>query len=349
MSIVNLDVIKISIVIPVYSGAAYLEELTEEIDKLRNRLVQAVPIVELTEAIFVLDAPIDSSRTLLLARRDSLPWLRIVELSRNFGQHGATVAGILHSSGDWVVTIDEDLQHPPNVIPRLLALIAEHSDDVLYTTPATGTHQGLFRDTSSRLAKRGVVWLTGNHHVKEFASFRLIRGQIARAAASVCSDQTYFDMALLWFTTKVKAHSMLLEDRRSRQDGGSGYSLSKLLTHAKRLVFSSDVHFFRLALAFSGLALILSVSLLVWVLVGYWLFPEKFDANGWASLMSVNLFFGGTLTVLLGLLLEFVRTGVFHGQGKPTFFVVDRSGDELLRKSANRLLELSDFESSSSF
>lgn len=334
--------LKLSIVVPVYSGADYLERLVIAFAELFEALKESATGVELLETIFVLDDPVDGSREVLEELNAVRPWMRLVVLSRNFGQHSATVAGILHSSGDWIVTMDEDLQHPPGAIPALLAHVSTNGSDVLYATPEGGTHQGFFRDSTSRLAKRSIAWLTGNQHVSDFSSFRLIRGSVARAAGSVCSDQTYFDMTLLWFTNRFAKRSMALQDHRHQQTGNSGYSVPRLLTHAKRLLFSSDVHFFRLALTFSGIILAFAVGLLTWVLVGYWLAPEDFDKDGWASLMSVNLFFGGTLAILLGLVLEFARTGLFHGQGKPAFFVVDRSTDGVLREAASQLEALSE-------
>ncbi len=334
------DAVRISIVVPVYSGAAFLAELISQIDKLRQELARQSSTVELLEAVFVLDEPVDDSAAILQARQAEFAWLRTVELSRNFGQHNATIAGILHSSGDWVVTMDEDLQHPPAAIPKLLATLAERSGDVLYAKPISGTHQNSYRDHASRLAKKSIASVSRNQHVTDFSSFRLIRGQIARAAASVCTDQTYFDMTLLWFTRRISTLPMKLDDIRFKEQKKSGYSLISLLRHAKRMLFSADVRFFSLALVASGMSFLLAVGLLLWVLLSYYLTPNEVATEGWASLMSVNLFFGGTFAILLGLVLEFVRNSLFHGQGKPAFFVVDRRTDELIRNECALLLDL---------
>lgn len=332
----------ISVVVPVYSGAAFLERLVSRLGRLERRLEATDLGVRLLEAIFVLDEPVDGSREVLEGLKADRPWLRVIELSRNFGQHNATVAGILHSSGDWVVTLDEDGQHPPEAIPALLAGAAQDREDVRYATPRGDTHRAAYRNLASRTAKRAIAWLSGARHVTDIASFRLIRGQIARAAASVCSNETYFDMTLPWFTQRIGSEPMDLEDPRARSGHQSGYRFFSLLSHARRLVFSADIHFARLAVLVSGACIALAALLLLWVLLSVLLSPEDATTKGWASLMSVNLFFGGALALLLGLVLEFVRTSLFHAQGKPAFFVVDRGGDRRLVERRAALLDLAE-------
>jgi glycosyltransferase involved in cell wall biosynthesis len=333
--------VTLSVVVPVYSGEHFLPGLVEALADLNEALAsdEATPL-RLLEAIFVLDDPKDGSRSVLEALEADYPWIRLIELSRNFGQHAATVAGILHSSGDWVATLDEDLQHPPSALPAIVAHGAREHADVVYATPKSGTHQSLYRDFASRSMKRLIGWLSGSRLVPIFSSFRLLRGQVARAAGSVCSNETYFDMTLDWFTERVVSLPLPLSDPRAGKNQKSGYTFFSLLRHAKRMLFSSDIRFFRLATLVSACSFLVSLLLLGWVFLSYFASPNDVTTEGWASLMSVNLFFGGVLAMLLGLVLEFVRTGLFHGQGKPAFFVVDRSKDAPLRQAADALKQI---------
>jgi glycosyltransferase involved in cell wall biosynthesis len=91
------------------------------------------------------------------------------------------VAGILYSSGDWIVTLDEDLQHRPLAIETLLKRACAEKSDVVYAQPRDWVHGGGYRDLLSRLVKRLIAGLSGNHFVQSFNSFRLIRGDVARA------------------------------------------------------------------------------------------------------------------------------------------------------------------------
>ena len=200
---VTISTITFSIVVPVYSGEKYLSGLVTQIEKLRNHWKDAGLDLLISEAIFVLDAPVDNSRELLKSLAVSHSWVRVVDLSRNFGQHSATVAGILYSSGDWVVTLDEDLQHHPLKIETMLKKACTEGADVVYALPRGAVHGGGYRDRLSRMAKFLIASLSGNRFVQSFNSFRLIRGDIARAASSICAQHTYFDVALTWFTERI--------------------------------------------------------------------------------------------------------------------------------------------------
>ena len=266
--------LSLSIVIPVYAGESYLRRIVESLDRLHEGLDSRDIPIRLHEAIFVLDEPIDDSRQILEEMDRKYPWVRLVELSRNFGQHCATVAGILHSSGDWVATMDEDLQHPPSSLPFVIASGAREHADVIYVTSLKGKHKSLYRNAASRSVKRLVGWLSGTRHVAKFSSFRVLRGQIARAAASVCGNETYFDMTLGWFTERVADVPLDLVDPRGSGGQKSGYGFFSLLRHAKRMLFSADIRFFRLATLVSAASFLFALIMLAWVFVSYFLSPE---------------------------------------------------------------------------
>ena len=236
----------ISIVVPVYMGERYLAELCEEVGALRQRFHSSLPNIEVCELIFVSDEAIDGSEKIIRSLESQYSWVRAICLSRNYGQHPATTAGILHSSGDWVVTIDEDLQHPPKSIPALLhQAIAEHSD-VIYAKPISGPHQSAYRDLMSTSFKKFVGALTNNRHIVKFNSFRLMRGAIARSAAAVTGHDGYFDVVLCWFTGRISSIELSLVDRRYLEKGQSGYRLKSLLSHARRMLVSSQTKTLRI-------------------------------------------------------------------------------------------------------
>jgi len=110
----------LSVVVPVYSGEAYIEKLAAQLLEFKIMLETHYEHIRLGEAIFVSDDAIDSSPDILNQICEKYDWINVLHLARNYGQHPATIAGILHSSGDWVVTLDEDLQHPPSKILALL-------------------------------------------------------------------------------------------------------------------------------------------------------------------------------------------------------------------------------------
>lgn len=336
----NGQSITLSLVVPVYSGAPYLPALVEEIAALRRRWEAAGVRILISEALFALDAPVDDSARVLAGLADQYPWVRRVELSRNYGQHSATVAGILYSSGDWVVTLDEDLQHRPQQIEELLITACAERADVVYALPRQWVHGGGYRDRLSRLTKWLIGRLSGNRFVRVFNSFRLIRGDIARAASSICAQFTYFDVALTWFTQRVAQVPLVLTDDRYTTGKRSGYRLATLIQHAKRLILTSDFHILRVTTALAAGACLGAVGYAGWIFWNKFVSGMPVPVPGWPSLMMVILAFGGVAIFFLGLIVEFVHMSLLQLLGKPAFFVVNRSSDDLLAGEVEKLSRL---------
>lgn len=322
-----MNKVLLSTVTPVYTGAAFLAELVAELADVRDALRQEGAPVELAEAVFVDDASTDGSAEILegLAARHS--WVKPITLSRNYGQHPATVAGVLHTSGDWVATLDEDLQHRPRHLMPLLAQAVQSAGDVVFAQPQAAVHGKPFRDFSSLLYKRLVSWLAGNQEIKRFNSFRMIRGSIARAAASVSTRETYFDIALCWFTRRISTLPLPLREVREERAGKSSYRLRSLLRHGRRLLVSSQIRPLRLGGAVGMASLMLSVLGAAAALFLKLLRPESIDVQGWTSLILTLLFFGGLISLLISIALEYLSVLHLETLGRPTFFVVDRSQD----------------------
>jgi glycosyltransferase involved in cell wall biosynthesis len=321
--------ISVSVVVPVYSGEAYLRVLATAVEELRQRWLDESAPVGITELIFVDDAAIDGSPKLLDELAKDRPWVVVLHLARNFGQHPATAAGILHSSGDWVVTIDEDLQHPPSRIPDLLQKAVETRSDTIYGSSDSEVH-GSMRDFGSRAYKRLLAFFTGSESIRHVSSFRLIRGPVARAAAAVCTPDTYFDVAISWFTQRIQMMLMPLKDQRYIGTKRSGYNFRSLLSHARRLLFSSNLKVLRLG-AFLGVVVVIA-SVIGSLLVLYYklVATDAVPVVGWTSLMLAVGFLGGVTILLLGILLEYSSILIQQALGRPLFFVVDRRSDTTL-------------------
>lgn len=322
----------LSAVIPVYSGDQYLEKLVKELNAVRTKWADENAVIALTEAIFIVDEAIDRSAEVLEELAQVHPWITVLHLSRNFGQHPATMAGVLKTTGDWVITLDEDMQHPPSKIEAMLHHGAMNGIDVVYACPEQPVHESIFRDYSSRIYKKVMGYLAGNENIQLFNSFRLIRGSIARAASGVCGHDTYFDVALSWFSQRIGTVVMPLKDERVIQNGKSGYSITKLFSHARRLVVSTHMKALRIGALLGAIGLISSFAYGGYILSASLFFNMNTGVRGWSSLIVVVLFFGGITTFMTGILLEYIAVILLHTQGKPAFFIVDRRSDALLSK-----------------
>lgn len=322
--------ITVSTVTPVYCGREYLEALADQLEQLREKWSQEKAPIKLLESIFVDDGSSDGSSHVLSELADKYSWVTVITLSRNYGQHAATVAGICHTKTDWVVTLDEDLQHPPSAIEQLLAKAVQNYADVVYAKPTESVHGNSWRDKSSRWAKTIIAKATNTPQIKSFNSFRLVRGNIARAAASSSSSDTYLDIAITWFTKSTEIVTLDLHDERFTKEQESGYSLSKLIKHARRLIVSSEVDIASSGLVMGVTSILIAGGIGLFSLFQRIFFPSNVDLAGWASLITALTFFSGIIIAFLCVLLEYVRILVLNNLGRPTFFTVDRSADRTL-------------------
>lgn len=323
----------LSTVTPVYQGEKYLHQLVDALERLKKNLEKEFTNLELAECIFVVDDAKDNSYKVLTELADKYDWVNVLELSRNFGQHPATVAGILHSSGDWIFTLDEDLQHnPENILPLLKSCLVNNCD-VMFALAKKEVHSSIIRDKFSLAFKRLVGFLSSNPYVPVFSSFRCMRGSIARAAAASNSIDTYFDVSLTWFTTKIGSMKMDIVDFRNQEgNSSSGYSLWSLIRHGKRLILSSKLKFLRIFFLFGILAFLFSLAFSCQLL--FQLFNgTEIEIKGWASTIISIYFFGGVSCLLLGVLVESLSEILLKIKGKPSFLIVDRSRDKSLLKT----------------
>ena len=316
--------------VPVYSGEAYLENLVSEVAALRDGWDTIGSPLSLDRLVLIDDEAIDGSAKMIDTLAARYDWIEAVHLSRNFGQHPATIAGILHTEEDWVVTLDEDLQHPPSRIPELLRKAAQNSYDVVYGHPEGRIHEATSRDLTSRAYKRLIEWLTGNKHIRLANSFRLIRGSIARGAASASAHDAYFDVVLSWFTQRITSVMMPLKDLRYITTKKSGYRLRSLISHGRRLLVSSQIKLLRLGALF-GMAMAGLSGLFAALVFLIWLFDDSAIATrGWTSLILATTFLGGAILSMTGIALEYISILLSRSNGRPLFFEVDRSSDAVL-------------------
>lgn len=324
----------ISVVIPIYRAATTLVALIEEIAPLRQ--LATTPdghAARVEEVLLVHDCGPDASDEVIRDLVAAYEWVRPVWLSRNYGQHAATLAGMACSGGDWVATIDEDGQHDPADIFGMLDTAMAEAADVVYAKPENDPPHGLLRNSASTLAKRSLRWVTGNTRARDFNSFRLILGEVARSVAAYAGSGIYLDVALGWVSGGVATAPV-----RLREEGGrpSGYRLRSLLSHYWRMVLTGGTRLLRLV-SLSGLVLALLGLVLATYLIGLRLFGTV-PVEGWTSLAVVVLLGTGAVLFSLGIVAEYVGVAVNMAMGKPLYLMVTdrKSGPHGRAPSARR-------------
>jgi undecaprenyl-phosphate 4-deoxy-4-formamido-L-arabinose transferase len=313
--------ITISVVMPVYKGEKTLAPLVDEIASLTtpSRSPHGRSF-RVDEVIMVNDGAVDDSQSVMQALAARYSFVRLVWLSRNFGQHPATLAGCASSTSDWVITMDEDGDHDPADIPRLLDVALESAAQLVYALPSNTPGHGRVRNLASSLTKRFLVrLLLGTTDVSRFHSFRLIKGEIARSLAAYCGYKVYLDVALSWVVAKTAYCPVLLRNPSERT---SGYNYRRLSSHFWRLVLTSGTRPLRL-MSLLGLASIL-FGFVVSGIVLWSYFAGRIPIAGYTSLIIVICFFSGVILLSLGVVAEYLGVALGVSMGRPLYLVVSQ-------------------------
>ncbi|HOE42597.1 MAG TPA: glycosyltransferase [Rhodoferax sp.] len=313
----SLPLQQVSIVIPVYQGEKTLPTLIEEIVPftLSPLTPDGIKYV-ICEVILVHDCGSDRSDSVMERLAAEYSFVKTIWLSRNFGQHAATMAGMANARGDWVATIDEDCQQNPADIGRMLDTAVRASLQLVYAQPTNPPPHGWVRNALSRAAKSIIPKMLGRGQLGKFNSFRLIDGDIARTMAAYCGNGVYLDVGLFWIVGRVGHCPLQL---RNELDRPSGYSYFKLLNHFWNLILTTGTHPLRLITLMGFNSVLLAVGISGYALYGK--FVNNDPVQGWASLLIVVSFFSGATLTSLGVIAEYLAVTMGIVMGKPLYVI----------------------------
>jgi glycosyltransferase involved in cell wall biosynthesis len=282
----------LSIVIPVYNGASSIADLVRDLENL--------PIGGGHEIVLVNDGSADDSlaicRTLFETAR--VP-MTIVSLARNYGEHNAVLAGLRYASGAHVITMDDDLQNPPEEVQRLLAFAQRNGKEVVYTYYYDKRH-ALWRNIASRFANRVADFVLDKPRGLYLSSFRCMTAFVAREIVRYEGPFPYVDGLILQVTHDI---DRLPVSHLPRATGSSNYTMRRLF----RLWMNMFVNFSVMPLRIStvtGFALSALGAVGVIMAVGEALLSSP--PPGWASLMAAVLLLSGVQLLILGIIGEYL-------------------------------------------
>lgn len=310
---------RLSIVIPVYRGEKTLPTLIKEIEPLTKDNHIAKHSYVVSEVILVHDNGPDRSDVTIQHLAKEYPFIRPVWLSRNFGQHPATLAGMASTSGDFVVTMDEDGQQNPADIGGMLQVALEEDKQIVYASPTNPPPHGILRNTLSGLAKWISAHLLGNQNIGRFNSFRLIDGEIARSLAAYCGNSVFLDVALFWVGSGAAYAPVTLREEMGR---ASGYSFKTLVRHFWQLILTSGTKPLRLITLLGVVSIFLGLAITAYVI--YAKYKLQVPVQGWASIVIVVSFFSGCILFALGIIAEYLAVALTIVMGKPLYLVLSR-------------------------
>ncbi len=298
----------LSIVVPVYRSQESLPELIAE-------LARVLPTTAARyEVILVCDGSPDDSWDVIVELAAEHAWIVGIHMMRNYGQHNALLSGIRAAQCDLIVTIDDDLQHPPSEIPKLIEKLTERVD-VVYGAPEHEQH-GLFRDLASQITKWALQSSMGVETARKASAFRLFRTRIREAFAQYSSTYVNIDVLLTWGTTRFTAVKVRHDPRKF---GKSTYTFRKLITHALNMITGFSIVPLQLAsllgFVFAGFGALVLLYVLLNALINGALVP------GFAFLASTVAIFAGAQLFALGIIGEYLARVHFRTMDRPTYTI----------------------------
>jgi dolichol-phosphate mannosyltransferase len=276
------------------------------------------------EVLAVDDGSSDATAAILYGMRRDWPELRVLRLRRNCGHQVAVTAGLHHARGDWVVSIDADLQDPPEKIPEMLQTAREHGYDVVYGIRADRGTDTYLKRTSAAMYYRLVRRLVGNDVPAHAGDFRLVSRAVVDALKTLPEQQPVYRLLVPWLGFPSGEVTYV---RESRAAGATKYPLAKMIKLAWDSVTNFSAAPLRLATKLGVTTMIFCFLAVIGTIVSFALGKT---VSGWTSLAIAILFLGAIQLICLGLAGEYLGRIYSAVQQRPTYFIahdslVDRS------------------------
>lgn len=303
----------ISAVVPVYNSEQSLRELVTRLKEVMPSLTRQLEIV------LVNDGSRDRSWEVITELAQAHSEVRGINLMRNYGQHNALLAGIRAATGELIVTIDDDLQNPPEEIGTMLGALGS-GYDVVYGYPEREQH-GLLRDLASQITKVVLQSAMGLENARHVSAFRLFRTTLRLAFDDFRSPRLSIDALLTWGTTRFAAVPVRHDPRRV---GASNYTFRKLLVHALNMVTGFTVLPLQFASLIGFVFTLLGFGALLYVVGRY--FIDGSAVPGFPFLASLISIFGGAQLFALGIIGEYLARVHFRLMDRPTYAIREAVG-----------------------
>ena len=307
-SLVTSPRTSVSAVVPAYNSELSLPELVR---RLQPVLEAAATDYEL---ILVDDGSRDGTWRVIEDLARDHGWVRGVHLMRNYGQHNAVLCGIRLARYELTVTIDDDLQHPPEEIPKLLKELTLDKD-VVYGPPAQETH-GLWRDVASQVTKIALQTAMGAPIARKAGPFRVFRTRIRDAFAGYDGPYVSIDVLLTWGTTRFAAVEVRHEPRTL---GTSNYTFRKLVVHALNMVTGFSTWPLQVSSLIGFFFTVAGTAALFFVVIRYLI--QGGVVPGFSFLASMIAIFSGAQLFSLGVIGEYLARMHARTMQHPTYSV----------------------------
>jgi polyisoprenyl-phosphate glycosyltransferase len=315
------ETVDLSVVIPVYNSAPILPQLYARLSKVLDGLDMTYELVMVEDG-----SPDDSWRVLSALQQEVPQRITAVQLMRNYGQHNALMCGFRHARGELIVTMDDDLQHPPEEIPKLLDALVANDFDLVYGGYDKKKHP-LLKNAGSAIVNmffRRVFRLPVT-----VTAFRVFRRELLDAILSYKRPFTFIDGLLAWNTRRVGTTTV---EHHPRAVGRSGDSLGKMITLALNLFTNFSLFPLQIVSLVGGLAAVCGLLTGLYYLIRH--FTGSITTPGYASIIVSILILGGLQLLGQGIIGEYLGRLHLNVNEKPQYWerqVLTVSSDDQMR------------------
>lgn len=297
----------LSIVIPCYQSESTLRDLVTDIQILFHDCN-----LEKFETLLVLDGPTDGTAPIARELESEYSEVRVIELTRNFGQHAAIYAGIVSSKYGLVITMDDDGQHHPSSLAVLIDGLNPETD-IVYGLAVEDEHS-FIRNLASRTFKTVLFRFLGVKNAQKISALRLFRKSLLKDVDLLKINPGVVDVALHWNTTKMKT---VATEMSKRSQGKSNYTIRSLSGFAIKMIIGYSVKPLKFALVLGLLGFIVSVLLTMYFLFNY--LNGEVKVAGFSTITILITSISSIQLITLGILGEYIANIHQKSIGKPTF------------------------------
>ncbi|AYD67222.1 glycosyltransferase [Achromobacter sp. B7] len=302
--------LEVSIVIPVYRSESILPKLVAKVAEVMG----ALQMTDRFELVLVNDCSPDNSWKVITEQAALHPFIKGISLRKNFGQHNAVMAGLHHTNGRYVILMDDDLQHPPSAIGKLLDALRS-GYDVCYTN-YVGRQHALWKKVGSKFNDLVATYALRKPKGLYLSSFKALRQEVVQEVIRYDGPYAYVDGLILDVTNSITSVDI---EHQARLEGEGNYNLRRSLSLWMKMLTSFSILPLRFATCVGFCMSAFSLIMILVITVQSFLHPDY--PRGWTSLIATVLLVGGIQTLCLGMIGEYLGRAYLKINRKPQFVV----------------------------
>ena len=305
---------KYSVVVPVYNAQSTLDVLSKRLELVFKKIKGSM------EVVFVDDSSQDSSWLKIIEIHSRDARFKGIRLMKNFGQQGAVFCGLKYAQGDFIITMDDDLQHYPEDIPKLIKAISESKADIVFADFNQKKHSMVQNVGRRILNYTNSIVFSGANNIRT-SSFRIIKRSVVNQAVKRKTCNPTIGPLLLTVTSNVANVKI---DHHDRRGGRSGYGFFRLTKLALDVIVNNSALPLRIASIMGFIASVLAFCLGVYFIIRH--FTGSVSLPGWTSIVVINLFFSGLTLFFMGIIGEYLVRITHQVKDYPAYIIREKRG-----------------------